>query len=92
MKVQQKERKEKGEQLEEPMDLDTEELRDGVEELDAKEGEPITKILTYIPPWKGKVKVTKDPNLGKFKISMSLLLEEVVFEGVILTRIPMLKL
>ena len=41
---------------------------------------------------KGKEKVTKDPDLGKFTISTLLLLKEVVFEGVLLACILVLKL
>jgi len=91
-KVWQKRRVDKAKQLSEPMDLGQEELHDGFEELDAYEGDPITRLPAYIHPWKGKVKVTRDPDSGKFAISMRLLLEEVVFECVLLLRIPVLKL
>lgn len=43
--------------------------------------EPITKLPNYIPPCKGKEKVTKDPDLENFSISTPLLLEQVPFEG-----------
>jgi len=36
------------------MNLDEEELREGVEDLDAEEGEPITRLPNYIPPRKEK--------------------------------------
>lgn len=73
------------------MDLEVEELCDGVEELDAEEGDPITRILVYIPPWKGKSKVTKDPNSGKFMVFMPLL-PKVVFECMLLAHISVLKM
>jgi len=92
VEVWQKGRMDKAKKLYETMDLDAEELCDGVEELDIDKGNPITKILAYIPLWKGKTKVTKDPDLGKFTISMPLLLEEVVFEGALLACILVLKL
>lgn len=66
------------------MDLEAEELCDGVEELDVEEGDAIAQLLTYIPLLKGKAKVPKDPDSSKFRISILLLLEEIVFEGVIL--------
>lgn len=74
------------------MDLEGEELRNGVTNLDFDEGEPITRLLAYIPLWKGKAKVPKDLDSGKFMISTSLLPEEVVFEGALLAHIPVLKL
>ena len=74
------------------MDFEAEELHDGVEELDADEGEPIMRVPTYIPPWKGKAKVSKYPDLGKFMVSTPLLLKELVFEGMLLARILVLKL
>lgn len=61
------------------MDLEVEELCDGVEEVDAKEGDPITRLPTYIPPRKGKEKVTKDLHSGKFMVPMPILPKEVVF-------------
>lgn len=54
------------------MDLEEEEYYDGVE-LNDEEGKPITWFPEYIPTWKGKAKVTKDPDLEKFMISMPLL-------------------
>ena len=45
----QKEKKDKAKQPEKIMDLEAEELHDGMEELDAKEGEPITRLPEYIP-------------------------------------------
>lgn len=49
-------------------------------------------LLKYIPPNKGKAKVLKDPNTTKFIFSTPLLLEKVVFEGVLLGCLPSLKL
>lgn len=55
----------------EPMDIDAEELCNGVEEFDADDDDPITRLPTYIPPRKGKAKVPKDPDLGKFPMITS---------------------
>lgn len=49
--------------------MEAEELCDGVDELDVEEGEPIIRLLEYIPPRKGKTKVTKDMDSGKFMVS-----------------------
>lgn len=46
----------------------------------------------YIPPWKGKTKVTKDPDLGKFGVSTPLMLEQVTFKGPRLAYILLLKM
>jgi len=74
-KVRQKEKKDKAKQLEKIVDLEAEELCNGMEELDAEEGKPITKLLEYIPLQKGKMKVTKYMDLGKFMVSTQLLLK-----------------
>ena len=72
-KVRQKEKKDK--QPKKIVDLEEEELRNGVEELNFEEGEPVTHPPDYIPLWNWKKKVTKDPNLGRFMVSMPLLPE-----------------
>lgn len=74
------------------MDLKSKELHDGIEELDVGEGEPFTKLLAYISPWKGKAKVTKDPDSSKFMYSTPLLPDEVVFAGALLVHIIVLTL
>lgn len=53
---------------------------------------PLTKLPDYIPPRKGKTKVTKDPDSNKFVISTSLLPEQVPFEGLRLTWILLVKM
>jgi len=54
--------------------------------------ETISKLLDYIPPCKGKTKVTKDLDSDNFVISMPLLPEQVLFEGLCVVWIPMLKM
>jgi len=76
----------------EPLDLDEEELHNGVEVFDVEEGEPITRIQDYIPLLKGKSEVPKDSDSGKFMVSTLLLLEKVPFEGTQLGCIPTLKM
>lgn len=73
------------------MDLQEEEFQ-GIEGIDAEGVEPMTRFPKYIPPWKGKAKVTKDPDTGKYTMSTPLFPEKVVFEGLRLARIPLLKM
>lgn len=40
----------KSQQSHDPLDLDEEELHAGIEEMDAKEDEPIAWLPKYIPP------------------------------------------
>ena len=54
--------------------------------------DPISKLLEYIPPCKGKLKVPKDPNVGQFLLNTPLLPENLTFEGLCLVRILHLKL
>lgn len=84
-------KKNKGKQPEKVVDLEAEEGQ-GIEDIDTEGVEPLTKFPDYIPPCKGKEKVTKDPDLNKFVISTPLLLEQVPFEGLCLARIPLLKM
>jgi len=85
----QKQKKEK--QLEKVVDLEVEEGQ-GVEDIDAEGMEPIIKLPKYIPLQKGKMKITKDLDLEKFTISTALLPKQVPFEGLRLTRSPLLKM
>lgn len=73
------------------MDLEEEEYQ-GIEEVDAKVVETISMLPKYIPPWKGKTKVTKDPDSRKFRVSTPLLPEKVTFEGSKIVPILLLKL
>jgi len=57
------------------------EAKEGAEDIDVEGVEPISKLLDYIPPCKGKVKITKDPDTKKFLIHTPLLLESITFEG-----------
>jgi len=65
----------KAKKLYELVDLEAKKLHNGVEELAVNEGEPIARLSAYISLQKGKAKVPKDPDSGKFTICMSLLPE-----------------
>jgi len=67
------------------------EAEEGMEDIDDEGMEPISKLLDYIPPHKGKVKVTKDLDAEKFLIHMPLLPESITFDGSHLAWIPHLK-
>lgn len=68
------------------------EAEKGADDIDAKGVDPISKLTDYIPPCKGKMKVTNDPNVEKFLIHMPLLPESITFEGMYLAQIPHLKI
>lgn len=63
-----------------------------MEDIDAEGVEPMMRLPEYIPPRKGKAKVMKDLDTGKFLVSTPLLPEQVVFEGPRLSHIPLLKM
>lgn len=73
------------------VNLEEEEYQD-IEELDAEEAKLISRLPEYIPPQKGRTKVTKDPDSRKFIVSTPLFLEHVEFEGTTLVHIPVLKM
>jgi len=50
------------------------------------------RLPKYIPPWKGNAKLTNDPNIKKFIVSMPLFPEHAPFEVPRLMRIPLLKM
>ena len=68
------------------------EAEKGMEDIDVKGVESISKFPDYIPPCKGKVKVTKDPDAVKFLIHTPLLPKSITFEDPHLARIPHLKM
>ena len=63
-----------------------------MEDIDTEEVDPISKLSVYIPLHKGKLKVPKDLDVGKFLLNTPLLPENITFEGSHLARIPHLKL
>lgn len=75
--------------MEKVVDLEVEE---GMEDIDAEGIDPVSKLLDYVPPYKGKVKVTKDPNAKKFFIHIPLLPESITFKGPYLVQFPHLKM
>jgi len=68
------------------------EAEEGTEDIDAEGIEPITKFLEYIPPRKGKMKVSNDPDSEQFIIHTPLLPEKITFEGMCLAHVPLLKM
>lgn len=73
------------------VDLEGEKYQ-GIEEFDIEEINPISQLPVYIPPLKGKTKVTKDPDSENFMVSTPLFPEQVEFEGPPLSCIPILKM
>lgn len=51
----------------------------------------ITRLPTYVPPWKGKAKVPKDIDESKISLQTLLLPDEIIFEGAHLGQVPSLK-
>jgi len=81
MDFQQKGKMEKSKQPHKPLDIDEEDIRKGVEDLDSEEGELITRLPKSIHPQKGKVKVPKDLDNAKFTVSTPLFSEKVPFKS-----------
>lgn len=90
--IRQKGKMDKSQKPHEPLVLDEEELHGGIEEMKDKEGAHMTWLPKYIPPRKGKAKVSKDLDSAKFMVPTPLLQKRVVFEGSLLGCIPSLKL
>lgn len=65
---------------------------EGKKDIDIEGVDPISKILEYIPPRWGKVKVSKDPDEGKFLLNTPLLPDQITFEGPCLACVPHLRL
>jgi len=72
--------------------MDDEDLGVEVEEVEVEGSDPITKFPKYIPLCKGKTKVPKDIDERKVTLHTHILSEEIVFEGLFLGRVPLLKL
>lgn len=68
--------------------VDEEDVEMGVETQGA---DPITRLLEYVPPLKGKAKVLKDIDERKSSLQTPLLPDDIVFEGPHLGRVPILK-
>lgn len=84
------------------MELEEEEIEDipigdedvgvEVEEVEVEGYVPITRLLEYVPPCRGKTKVLKDIDESKVTLHTPLLPNEIVFEGPCLGWFPLLKL
>jgi len=90
---------EKGKAVNLETDEEVEDLEDIIIEEDEDEAMeegtegvvPLTKLPEYVPSWKGKVKVSKDLDERKRSLQTSLLLDDIIFEGMHLRRVPSLK-
>lgn len=90
---------EKGKAVKLEINEEEEDLEDLIIEVDKDEGmeeetesaHPPTKLPAYIPPWKGKAKVPKDLHENKNSLQTLLLLDDIIFEGMHLGRVPNLK-
>jgi len=60
-------------------------------EVETQGTDPITQLPEYVPPCKGKSKVLKDIDESKSSLKNPLLLDNLVFEGLHLQRVPVLK-
>lgn len=68
------------------------EAEEGTKDIYFECMEPIMKLSEYIPPCKGKVKVTKDRELKKFVIHTPLFPVKITFQGLCLAQITLLKM
>ena len=76
----------------EDISMDDEDLGIDVEEVEVQGADPITLFPEYVPLCKGETKVPKDIDKSKVPLQTPLLLDEIVFEGPCLWRVPLLKL
>ena len=60
-------------------------------EEETEPAHPPTKLLAYIPPQKGKAKVPKDLDESMKSLHTPTLLDDTIFEGTHLGRVPGLK-
>jgi len=72
--------------------MDDEDIVVEMEEVEIEGLDPISKLLEYIPPCRGKTKVPKDIDESKVTLYTPLLPNKIVFEGLHLGRVPLLKL
>lgn len=72
--------------------MDDEDVGMEIEDVKIVGSDPITKLLEYIPPHKGKIKVPKDIDESKVTLHTPLLPDQFVFEGLRLVRVPLFKL
>lgn len=72
--------------------MDDEDVGVDLEEVEAQGVDPITQLPEYVPPQKGKAKVSKDINESNTPLQTPLLSDEKFFEGPRLVQVPLLKL
>lgn len=60
-------------------------------EVETQGADPITQLLEYVPPRKGKAKLPKDINESKSSLQTPLLPDDIVFEGLHLGWVLVLK-
>lgn len=74
----------------EQVDLEEEELGEGIENINVDEEEPISQLPLYMSPRKLTTKVTKDPDGVRFSICTPFPPKYVPFEGEFLALVPQL--
>lgn len=76
----------------EEIPMDDEDIVVEMKATEIEGSNPISKLPKYIPPCRDKRKVPKDINEIKFTMHTPLLSDQIVFEGLCLGRVPLLKL
>ena len=72
--------------------MDDEDLGIDTEDIEVEGFDPITKFPEYVPPCRGKAKVPKEIDESKATLYTPLLPDKIVFGGLNLVWILMLKL
>jgi len=71
--------------------MDHEDIAVETKDVDIEGLDPISKLPKYIPPRRGKTKVPKDIDESKVTLHTPLLPNQIVFEGLHLGHVPILK-
>lgn len=72
--------------------MDDEDVGVKMEDVEIEGSDPITKLLEYVPPHRGKPRLPKDIDESKVTLHTTLLLDQIVFKGPCLGCVPLLKL
>ncbi len=76
----------------EEIPMDDEDIEMDTKDVEVEGFDPICKLPEYIPPRRGKTKVSKDIYESKVTLHTPLLPDQIVFEGLCLGCVPILKL
>jgi len=72
--------------------MDDEDIAVEIEDIEIKGSGPISKLSEYIPSCRDMTKLPKDIDESKVTLNTPLLSDQIVFEGLRLGRVPILKL